>query len=106
MSKNNKSKLNIKGIIGVALSTISFIIGYYLLNNISTMEKPPLGNTFSIIFGCSLIVLAFLGVALVLKFIYDDNKKRRHRKKRKSIHKLDYDQNFKYKSKTNTSNNE
>jgi len=101
-----KKNKNLKGILGISLSVSTFFIGYYILNNISTMEKPPLGNTFSIIFGCSLIVLAFLGIALVLKFIYDDKKKRRHRKKRKSIHKLDYDQNFKYKSKTNNSNNE
>jgi quinol-cytochrome oxidoreductase complex cytochrome b subunit len=80
--------LNQRGLIGIGLCGIVFFIGYYILNYISTMEDPPLGNTIYILIG-SLLVLV-LGVFLILKYIYDSKKKKERRQRRRKNHKLFY----------------
>ena len=62
-STASKSK-NIKLI---AICIFVFIIGYYLLNHLSTIEKPPLGAIFNIILGCVLMAVSFLCVIILVR---------------------------------------
>jgi len=82
--------LNQRGLIGIGLCGIVFFIGYYILNYISTMEDPPLGNTIYILIGSLLVFLSVLGIFLILKYIYDSKKKKERRQRRRKNHKLFY----------------
>jgi hypothetical protein len=82
--------LNQRGLIGIGLCVIVFFIGYYILNYISTMEDPPLGNTIYILIGSLLVFLSILGVFLILKYIYDSKKKKERRQRRRKNHRLFY----------------
>lgn len=86
MSKN----LSQRGLIGIGFCVIVFFIGYYILNYISTMEDPPLGNTIYILIGSLLVFLSILGVFLILKYIYDSKKKKERRQRRRKNHRLFY----------------
>lgn len=60
-TRKEKRNLNLKI---MALCLFFFGLGYYLLNYISRMEKPFLGNTFHILFGC--ILMAISGLLFVI----------------------------------------
>lgn len=79
-----------RGLIGIALCIVVFIIGYFVLNKISTMEDPPLGNTIYILIGSTLTFTSVLGVILIVKYIYDSKKKKERRERKRRKHKLFY----------------
>ena len=58
-----------RGLIGIALCIVVFIIGYFVLNKISTMEDPPLGNTIYILIGSTLTFTSVLGVILIVIYL-------------------------------------
>jgi len=88
-------RLHQRALIGVGACIIVFILGYYILEHISTMENPPLGNTIYILIGSAFIFSSGLGVLLIIKYIYDNKKKKERRERRRKKHKLFYlkDQN-------------
>jgi len=63
-----------------AICIVAFAIGYYALNHVSTMEKPPLGNTVYIIGGCILMAVSALVLGFKLKkhFFPKKRKSSRH----------------------------
>jgi hypothetical protein len=61
-------RTNERCLIGIVLCIVVFILGYYILNHISTMEDPPLGNTIYILIGSALTFLSILGIILILTF--------------------------------------
>lgn len=73
--KETKKLLKIVGICLVALA-----LGSYMLFHISRSLKPPLGNTFHILVGCSLIAISSLVMLVSLKHHFFPKK----RKKRSS----------------------
>jgi hypothetical protein len=79
-----------RGLIGIGLCIIVFILGYIVLNHISTMEDPPLGNTIYILIGSTLTFLSILGFILILKYLYDSKKKKERRERKRKKHKLFY----------------
>ncbi|MGL2964806.1 hypothetical protein ACSVH2_13370 [Flavobacterium sp. RSB2_4_14] len=79
-----------RGLIGIGFCVVVFIIGYFILNHISTMEDPPLGNTIYILVGSALTFLSVLGVILILKYMYDSKKKKERRQRRRKNHRLFY----------------
>ena len=83
-------KLYERGLIGIGFCIVVFIIGYFVLNKISTMEKPPLGNTIYILIGSTLTFTSVLGVILIIKYIYDSKKKKERRERKRRKHKLFY----------------
>ena len=83
-------KLYERGLIGIGLCIIVFILGYFLLNHISIMEDPPLGNTIYTLIGSALTFTSVLGVFLILKYLYDSEKKKQKRIRRRKSHKLFY----------------
>ena len=88
-------RLHERALIGIGACIVIFILGYYILEHISTMEDPPLGNTINIIIGSALIFSSGLGILLIIKYIYDSKKKKERRERRRKKHKIFYlkDQN-------------
>lgn len=88
-------RLHERALIGIGACIVIFILGYYILEHISTMEDPPLGNTIYILIGSALIFSSGLGILLILKYIYDSKKKKERRERRRKKHKIFYlkDQN-------------
>lgn len=83
-------RVNERGLIGIGLCIIVFILGYIILNHISTMEDPPLGNTIYILIGSTLTFLSVLGVILILKYLYDYKKKQDRKERKRKKHKIFY----------------
>lgn len=77
-----------RALIGIAACVVVFLIGHYVLEHISTMEDPPLGNTLYILLGSALVFSSGLGVILILKYLYDYKKKKERRERKRKKHKL------------------
>ena len=54
-----------RALIGLGACVVVFLIGYYVLEHISTMEDPPLGNTIYILIGSAFVFCSGLGVILI-----------------------------------------
>ena len=83
-------KLYTRVLIGIGFCFFIFILGYFVLNYISTMEDPPLGNTIYILIGSAFIFSSGLGVILILKYLYDYKKKKERRERKRKKHKIFY----------------
>ena len=81
-------RLHERALIGIGACIVIFILGYYILEHISTMEDPPLGNTIYILIGCVFIFSSGLGILLIIKYIYDSKKKKEKRERRRKKHKI------------------
>ena len=75
-SKTRREKRN-KNLKIMAICVVIFGLGYYILNHISRMEKPFLGNTFHIIFGCTLMAISSLLFAYITKKQFFPKKRKR-----------------------------
>ena len=51
-------KASQRGLIGIVFCILLFAFGYFVLNYISTMENPPLGNTIYILIGSTLTIIS------------------------------------------------
>ncbi|MBF2708523.1 hypothetical protein [Flavobacterium soyangense] len=69
-----------KKLILIFISCIVFGIGYYFLNEVSTWFEVPLGVTFHVILGCSLMAISGIYIGYTIKQLYFT--KRRKRTKR------------------------
>ena len=65
------------------VSVAGVALGYYLLFHLSTQINPLFGNTFHIVFGCSLLALAFLLLLTSLKTRFFVKKKKRKKENQK-----------------------
>lgn len=65
---------------GIAICIGVFILGQILLNWISIMEDPILGNTFYIIAGNLLMACSIIGIGLIVRHLYRLKKKERRKK--------------------------
>ncbi|MBS7788140.1 hypothetical protein KIH23_12605 [Flavobacterium sp. CYK-55] len=72
---------------------LSLFVGHYILNYVAAIEEPPLGATFNIVLGCTIIAVAGIIMLVTIKRQYFPKK----RKKTKHIF-LDED----YKEKIST----
>ena len=82
---------NQRGLIGILFCIILFAFGYFfVLNYVSTLEDPPLGNTFYILIGSTFSIISILGFILILKFLYDHKKRKERKERKRKKHKLFY----------------
>ena len=79
-----------RGMIGIGFCIFIFGLGYFVLEHISTMEDPPLGNTIYILIGSTFIFTSILGFVVILKYLYDYKKKKERRNRKRGNHKLFY----------------
>ena len=56
---------------------VFFGLGYYILNNISKLEKPPGGMTFNVILGCILMAISSLIFLVIINKLYFTKKRKR-----------------------------
>ena len=73
-SHSNESRN--KGIKLILICLVVFLFGLFLLEYISTLEKPPLGAIFNIILGCILMAVSTLFIILTIKKMFFTKKKR------------------------------
>jgi len=66
-----------KKILLILLSCIVFGIGYYFLNEVSTWFEVPLGITFHVIFGCTLMAVSGIYIGYTLKQLFFTKKRKR-----------------------------
>ncbi|WP_310557811.1 hypothetical protein [Flavobacterium sp.] len=75
-SRERKKGKKIKLIL-IFVSCIIFGIGYYFLNVVSGIFNVPLGVTFHVVFGCTLMAVSGLYIGYTLKqLFFTKNKKR------------------------------
>ena len=80
-----------RGIIGIVGCVILFVFGYFfVLNYMSTLENPPLGNTVYILLGSTISIVSTLGIVLISKYLYDQKKKKERKENKRKNHKLFY----------------
>lgn len=80
-----------RGLIGIICCVIGFAFGYFfVLNYVSVLEDPPLGNTVYIMIGSTVSIISVLGFILILKFLYDHKKKQERKERKRKKHKLFY----------------
>lgn len=84
------TRLRHRVLLGIAGCIVVFILGYYVLEHISTMEDPPLGNTVYILIGSALVFSSIIGIFVILKYLYDHKKQQERRERRRKKHKLFY----------------
>ncbi|MBK8600807.1 MAG: hypothetical protein IPN80_09920 [Flavobacterium sp.] len=63
--------------ITILVCIIAFLIGYYLLNYVAAMEKPPLGATFNIVLGCTIMAITTIVFVYTVKKQYFPKKRKR-----------------------------
>lgn len=83
-------RLHQRALIGIFACIVIFILGYIVLEYISPMEEPPLGNTIYILFGSGLVFSSALGAVLIIKYLYDYQKQKERRERRRKKHKIFY----------------
>lgn len=90
LNNTMSTRLRQKIYLGLGACFVVFILGYYILEYISTMEDPPLGNTLYILLGSALVFSSLIGVFFILKYLYDYKKQQERRERRRKKHKLFY----------------
>jgi membrane protein implicated in regulation of membrane protease activity len=87
MSKSIKQR----GLIGILFCIFLFAFGYFfVLNYVSILEDPPLGNTVYILLGSTFSIVSIVGILVILKYLYDYKKKKERKERRRKKHKLFY----------------
>lgn len=76
MSSFRRDKQNKMLTISVAC-ILAFGIGYFMVEFISTRERPPLGMTFHIIVGCLLMAVSLIVLAVTAKKHFFPKKKKK-----------------------------
>jgi len=66
-----------KKLILVFISCIVFGIGYFFLNVVSKIYEVPLGLTFHVIFGCTLMAISGIYIGYTIKQLYFTKKRKR-----------------------------
>ena len=69
-----------KKLLLILVSCFVFGLGYYILNEVSTWFEVPLGITFHVILGCTLMAVSGIYIGYTIKQLYFT--KRRKRTKR------------------------
>ncbi|MBL0013501.1 MAG: hypothetical protein IPP30_06980 [Flavobacterium sp.] len=76
IERARKARKNRNNVI-IVVSIVSFLIGYYLLNYVASMEKPPMGATFNIVLGCSIMAITTMVFVFTVKKQYFPKKRKR-----------------------------
>ncbi|NDP26370.1 MAG: hypothetical protein GZ087_02925 [Flavobacterium sp.] len=69
-----------KKLILIFVSCFVFAIGYYFLNEVSTWFEVPLGITFHVIFGCTLMAISGIYIGYTIKQLYFTKKRKRSKR--------------------------
>lgn len=96
-------KLNERVLYGIVLCILFYFIGQFILNKISTLEDPPMGNTIYILIGNIFVFGSILGVLLLVNYKYSETKRQNRRERKRKSHKIYYLKNKENESAKNDS---
>ena len=74
--RSHSKESKIKDFKLILICLVAFVFGFFLLEYISTLEKPPLGAIFNIIVGCILMAVSTLFIVLTIKKLFFKKKKK------------------------------
>lgn len=74
---SSRKEKKIKSVLLILLSLVVFGLGYYILEEVSTWFDIPLGNTFYVILGCSLMAMSGVFIFYTIKETFFKKKKKR-----------------------------
>ncbi len=74
---SSRKQRKIRKLLLVLLSCFLFGIGYYFLNEVSTWFEVPLGVSFHVIFGCSLMAISGIYIVYTIKKLFFTKRARR-----------------------------
>ncbi len=77
--RSHSKESKIKGFKLILICLVAFVFGFFLLEHISTLEKPPLGAIFNIIVGCILMAVSTLFIILTIKKMFFTKKRSKTR---------------------------
>lgn len=77
MSTRKERKRKRKKLLLVLVCCFFFGIGYYILNDVSTWYEVPLGATFHIVLGCSLVAISSIYAIYTIKKLYFTKRSKR-----------------------------
>jgi len=69
-----------KKLLLILVSCFVFGIGYYFLNEVSTWFEVPLGVTFHVILGCSLMAISGIYIGYTINQLYFTKKRKRSKR--------------------------
>ena len=72
-SRRERKKRNISIIL---FCIVAFFLGYYILNYVASLERPPIGETFNIVLGCSIIAVSVIILVFTIKKQYFPKRKK------------------------------
>ncbi|WP_298223556.1 hypothetical protein [Flavobacterium sp.] len=61
----------------ILVCIMAFFLGYYILNYVAALERPPIGATFNIVLGCTIIAVSILVLIYTIKKQYFPKKRKR-----------------------------
>jgi uncharacterized membrane protein len=76
IERTKKARKNRNNIM-ILVCIMAFLIGYYLLNYVASMEKPPLGAGLNIILGCTIMAITSIVFVYTVKKQYFAKKRKR-----------------------------
>lgn len=76
-SRKEKKERKKKKLALIVISCLVFGVGYYILNEVSTWFEVPLGITFYIILGCSLMAISGIYIVYTIKKLYFTKRRKR-----------------------------
>lgn len=76
IERTKKARKN-RNNITILVCIMAFLIGYYLLNYVASMEKPPLGASFNIVIGCTIMAITSIVFVYTVKKQYFTQKRKR-----------------------------
>ena len=74
---NSRKEKKRKKLLLILVSCFVFGIGYYILNEVSTWFEVPLGITFYVILGCTLMASSAIYIGYTIKQLYFTKKSKR-----------------------------
>jgi predicted membrane protein len=77
---SSRSDRRKKKFILIFISCIVFGIGYIFLNVVSGIFEVPLGITFHVIFGCTLMAISGIYIGYTIKQLYFTKKRKRSKR--------------------------
>ena len=76
---NSRKERKIKKMLLILVSCFVFALGYYILNEVSTWHEVPLGITFHVILGCTLMASSGIYIIYTIKQVFFTKRSKRTR---------------------------
>ena len=83
-------RTNERGIIGIIICILIFVIGQLLLDKVASMEQAAATTTAYILVGSTFRFISVLGIVVILRLLYTAHKQKQRRARKRKNHKLHF----------------